>query len=105
MEGYETGGFRPVLFDIEDRVGIITINRPRQLNALNTDVLKSLLVVLQEGSSNASLRALVVTGMGPKAFVAGADIGEMVDLDAEGASRSRSSGKRFSGPSSAFQSR
>lgn len=97
MEGYETGGFRPVLFDIEDRVGIITINRPRQLNALNTDVLKSLLVVLQEGSSNASLRALVVTGMGPKAFVAGADIGEMVDLDAEGASSFSEFGQKVFG--------
>ncbi|HHY44222.1 MAG TPA: crotonase [Firmicutes bacterium] len=81
MEGYETGDPRPVLFDIEDRVGIITINRPRQLNALNREVLESLRAVLEESRSNASLRALIITGSGPKAFVAGADIGEMVAMN------------------------
>ncbi|NLA61463.1 MAG: crotonase [Firmicutes bacterium] len=86
MEGYETGDSRPVLFEIEDGVGIITLNRPRQLNALNKEVLESLRSVVEEARSNGSLRALVITGTGPNAFVAGADIGEMAAMDPEGAS-------------------
>ncbi|HHX29064.1 MAG: enoyl-CoA hydratase/isomerase family protein [Bacillota bacterium] len=82
----ETGPSVPVLIDIEDKVAVITINRPNQLNALNMEVLERLHSALQESRLNASVRALVITGMGSRAFVAGADIAEMAGLDAAGAS-------------------
>ncbi len=76
-----TGSPGPVLFEARGRVGVITVNRPAALNALNKQVLEDLGTVLKECHGSASLRVLVITGQGPRAFVAGADIGEMVDLD------------------------
>ena len=57
-------------------IGIITINRPAALNALNTQVLTELSAVLRDVDQTA-IRCLVITGAGDKAFVAGADIAEM----------------------------
>ncbi len=82
MENRETGDMSPVLFGIEGNVGVITVNRPRQLNALNREVLENLRAVLEEASSNDVLRVLIITGAGSKAFVAGADIVEMAGMDA-----------------------
>ena len=68
-----------VLYEVKDAVGIITINRPQALNALNSQVLDE----LDEVFSNVDLdtvRCLVLTGAGEKSFVAGADIGEMSTL-------------------------
>ncbi len=66
---YEQNGF----------VGVITINRPKALNALNSQVLEELDAVLDAVSFDET-RALILTGAGEKAFVAGADIGEMSTL-------------------------
>ena len=60
-------------------VGILTIDRPEALNALNSDVLKELDAVL-DGIDVNSVRCVVVTGEGPKSFVAGADISQMANL-------------------------
>lgn len=68
-----------VLYEVKDAVGIITINRPQALNALNSQVLDE----LDEVFSNVDLdtiRCLVLTGAGEKSFVAGADIAEMSTL-------------------------
>ena len=68
-----------IKFEKEDYIGIITINRPQALNALNSQVLDELNEVLDSVDSNET-RALILTGEGDKSFVAGADIGEMYTL-------------------------
>ncbi|MBR4165279.1 MAG: enoyl-CoA hydratase/isomerase family protein [Lachnospiraceae bacterium] len=73
-----------VLFEEKGLVGVITINRPKVLNALCSQVLDELNAVL-DSIDTAKLRCLVVTGAGEKSFVAGADISEMSTLSkAEG---------------------
>lgn len=69
--------YQNILFDIEDGVGIVTINRPKALNALNTATLKELKNVFEKIAKDKKVRAVVITGSGEKAFVAGADISEM----------------------------
>ena len=66
-------------YAVEGAVGVITINRPKALNALNSAVLDDLEAVLDAVDLEA-VRALVLTGAGEKSFVAGADIGEMSTL-------------------------
>jgi len=63
----------------EDRgpVRVITINRPDKLNALNGDTLDALHAAFAAAAAEPSVRVVVLTGAGPKAFVAGADIAEM----------------------------
>lgn len=68
-----------VNYEAKDAVGIITINRPEALNALNSSVLDELSAVL-DGVNQNVIRCLILTGAGEKSFVAGADIGEMSTL-------------------------
>ena len=68
-----------VNYEVKGMTGIITINRPEALNALNSAVLDDLSAVLDSVDQEA-VRALVITGAGDKSFVAGADIGEMSTL-------------------------
>lgn len=68
-----------VTYEVEGQVGIITINRPKALNALNSAVLDDLNAAL-DGVDLEAVRALILTGSGEKSFVAGADIGEMSAL-------------------------
>src|SRR5262245_10061975 len=69
--------FETIQFSKNGAVGTLTINRPQALNALNAQVIKELGVFVQEVKSDLSLRCMIVTGGGEKAFVAGADIKEM----------------------------
>ncbi|MDD6207131.1 MAG: enoyl-CoA hydratase-related protein [Clostridiales bacterium] len=68
-----------ITFEQKDQIGIITINRPKALNALNSQVLDELNETLDSIDLNTT-RALILTGAGEKSFVAGADIGEMSTL-------------------------
>jgi enoyl-CoA hydratase len=68
-----------VNYEQEGFVGVITINRPKALNALNSEVLKDLEAVFDAVDLDTT-RALILTGAGEKSFVAGADIGEMSTL-------------------------
>lgn len=61
----------------------ITINRPKQLNALNKETIEELNQVLSAADSDASIGAVILTGSGEKAFVAGADIKEFADFSVE----------------------
>ena len=71
-----------VNYEVEGAVGVITINRPQALNALNSQVLDDLAAVIDGVDLNA-VRCLILTGAGDKSFVAGADIGEMSTLTKE----------------------
>lgn len=64
---------------VENGVGTLTIERPKMLNALSSDVLTSLEHAIDEVNQRADIDVLLVTGAGEKAFVAGADISEMKD--------------------------
>lgn len=66
-------------YEVKGQVGIITINRPQALNALNSEVLDDLNNVFDSVDQN-EVRCLILTGSGDKSFVAGADIGEMSTL-------------------------
>lgn len=68
-----------VTYEQEGFVGLVTINRPKALNALNSEVLKDLDAVIDAVDLDTT-RALILTGAGEKSFVAGADIGEMSTL-------------------------
>ena len=71
-----------VTYEKDGYVGIITINRPEALNALNVQVLKDLEAVI-DGISLNDTRAIIVTGAGQKSFVAGADIGAMSNMSVQ----------------------
>lgn len=68
-------------YESKGQIGIITINRPKALNALNSEVLDELKTVV-ESVDMEEIRCLIVTGAGEKSFVAGADIAEMSGLSA-----------------------
>lgn len=74
--------FETILWSREGSIATVTINRPKVLNALNQQVIQDLLAVLNNPELTIGLRALVITGAGDKAFVAGADIAAMKDLSA-----------------------
>lgn len=70
-----------VTYKAENKIGWLTVNRPKALNALHSGVLKELDQVLNQLTEEKSIRALIITGEGEKAFVAGADIKEIDSLD------------------------
>ena len=74
-----------ILFEKKGNVAVALIDRPKALNALNSEVLNDLNTLVDEVSADPEIRVLVLSGSGEKAFVAGADIGEMSNLSkAEG---------------------
>ena len=77
--------YKTLLTSLENGIFIITINRPDKLNALNKDVFTDLDNAVHEINSNAEIKSAIITGAGPKAFVAGADITEFAGLDKEDA--------------------
>lgn len=72
-----------VLLEKEGNIAIVTMNRPKALNALNSETLKELENVIEALEKDNEIYAVVLTGAGEKAFVAGADISEMKDLNEE----------------------
>jgi enoyl-CoA hydratase len=75
---YAMADFEYVLSSTEGPVGVVTLNRPKQLNALAGPLMRELVGALEAHDADASVRAIVVTG-GPTVFAAGADIKEMSD--------------------------
>ena len=69
-------------YEVDGHVAVITINRPKALNALNEDVLKDIEAAF-DAVDLSEIRAIILTGAGEKSFVAGADIGEMSTLTKE----------------------
>lgn len=75
--------YQTLLTSLENGTLVITINRPDKLNALNKDVINDLSAVMDEVYNNSAIKSAIITGAGPKAFVAGADISEFTALSAE----------------------
>lgn len=73
--------FKHLILENNEGIFTLTINRPKSLNALNNEVLDELQIVFDQMSLDQSIKAILVTGAGEKAFVAGADISEMVQAD------------------------
>ena len=69
-----------ILSAIEGGVLTLTINRPNQLNALNSEVIATLSKHIEAAQSDDSVKVIILTGSGEKAFVAGADIKEFADF-------------------------
>ncbi|MNF33603.1 putative enoyl-CoA hydratase echA8 [compost metagenome] len=72
--------YQTLLVEVRERVGLITLNRPQALNALNSQLISELNLVLDRLEADPEVGCMVITGSA-KAFAAGADIKEMVDKD------------------------
>lgn len=77
--------YTTILAQLENGIYTLTINRPEKLNALNKEVFTDFNTALDEINSNAAIKSVIITGAGPKAFVAGADITEFGGLGKEAA--------------------
>ncbi len=71
--------YQHILVECNEQIGIVTLNRPKELNALNFSLVSELVDALEELDRDQTIRCIVVTGAGEKAFAAGADIKEMSD--------------------------
>ncbi len=74
--------YETLLWEVQNHVALLTLNRPKLLNALNTQVFDELEEVFSLLSADTSVRVILITGAGDKAFAAGADIREIADTDA-----------------------
>lgn len=68
---------------VAEDIATVTVNRPKSMNALSQEVLEQMEQVIKDVAKNDQVRALIITGAGNKAFVAGADISAMVDMTAQ----------------------
>ena len=75
--------YQNIAVEQQDRVQIITVNRPNQLNALNKATIQELHEALNIANKDQNTRVIILTGSGEKAFVAGADIKEFADFNIE----------------------
>jgi enoyl-CoA hydratase len=75
--------YNNILVENKDQVQYITINRPKQLNALNKETIEELSSAMSSAEKDASIGVIILTGSGEKSFVAGADIKEFADFDTE----------------------
>lgn len=74
--------YRNLLFEKEGSIGLLTINRPQVLNALNREAMTEISQVVGKIATDPEVAVLIITGAGEKSFVAGADISEMRTLSA-----------------------
>lgn len=73
--------YKNFLVEIDDRIAIVTFNRPKSLNALSKEVLNEFHDLLKNLNANESVRVIILTGAGDRAFVAGADIRELKQMN------------------------
>jgi enoyl-CoA hydratase len=77
--------YKNIIVKVHDRLAVVTINRPEKLNALNAETRAELEQAFISFAENSDVGAVIMTGAGGKAFVAGTDIDELKSLDAESA--------------------
>ena len=75
--------YENILIETDNKVALITINRPKSLNALNASVITELSNAVKHFAQDKDVRAIIITGSGEKSFVAGADIKEFSDFGKE----------------------
>jgi len=81
-----TPTFTSVLYEKKDAIAYVTLNRPKMLNALNKTIVAELKAAFEDARDDSTVRGIVLTGAGEKAFAAGADISEVLNdspLEAE----------------------
>lgn len=71
--------YNNILVEVANNIAIITINRPKKLNALNRETIQELHEAFNEANEEKDIKVIIVTGSGDKAFVAGADISEFAN--------------------------
>lgn len=84
-----------LIYEIENRINIISINRPEKLNALNIQTFTEIDHAIKSSVANSEVRLIILTGIGDKAFIAGADIKEFVNFSVEEANRLSESGHKI----------
>lgn len=87
--------FDNLLFDTQDGIATITINRPSKLNALNRETIQELHEAFKSADEDKDIKVIVVTGSGDKAFVAGADISEFADFSVDQGSELAANGQKL----------
>ena len=73
--------FKDLIIEEKDNLAIITINRPKVLNALNAETIRQLSLAFANYEKSDTVQIIILTGSGDKSFVAGADIAELLELD------------------------
>jgi len=73
--------YETIVYEVQDGVGLVTINRPKVLNALSPQVFNEISEVVEQIRKGSAVRVLVITGAGDRAFVAGADISEFPKMN------------------------
>jgi enoyl-CoA hydratase len=82
-----------LLYEKKAAIAYVTLNRPKVLNALNRQTWKELRTVFEDARDDAEIHGVILTGAGDKAFIAGADIGELAHVTAVEAEQSSSYGQ------------
>lgn len=84
--------FKNVLVEVKGQTGIITINRPKVLNALNLETVAEIEAAVKQMGANEQVRVVIITGSGDRAFVSGADIAAMKEMSVKDAAQFASTG-------------
>ena len=87
--------YKNLTYEIENRINIISINRPEKLNALNIETFSEIDHAIKSSVANDEVRIIILTGVGEKAFVAGADIKEFVNFSMQQGSELSESGHKI----------
>jgi len=87
------GNYTNVLLEVSEGIAQLTINRPDKLNALNIQTIEEIKLAFEEINDNTEVKGVLVTGSGEKAFVAGADISEIAELNSMTARKFAESGQ------------
>ena len=88
--------FENILLEKKNSIAYITVNRPKVLNALNMATMEELRAAFHDIKNDTTVRVVIFTGSGEKAFIAGADIGELSKQDAVTAKNIRIAGRTSS---------
>jgi enoyl-CoA hydratase len=86
--------YNNILSESNNGINTIIINRPKKLNALNIETINELHNAISNANSDKSVKVIIITGSGDKAFVAGADISEFADFDVEEGKELAASGQK-----------
>src|SRR5437763_3414685 len=82
IRGNEFMNYENILFEKKNSIAYVTVNRPKVLNALNMATMEELRAAFHDLKNDASIRVVIFTGAGEKAFIAGADISELAKHNA-----------------------